>query len=154
MILPHCLEPARMKSLLLLTALLADNAAARLPEGDVVARRDRELNALIVRDDATAARAYYDDAFVLTTSSGKMKSKDDLVREIAAPGLVLDTNETTDIVVRVRAGTAVLTGVLHQRGTYDGKAFDVRLRVTDTWVRTDGQWRILAGHASVLPPAP
>jgi ketosteroid isomerase-like protein len=66
---------------------------------------------------------------------------------------VLDINETSDVVVRVREDTAVLTGVLHQRGTFDGWPFDVRLRVTDTWVRTRGQWRILAGHASVLEPA-
>jgi hypothetical protein len=59
----------------------------------------------------------------------------------------------------LRDDTAVLTGILHQRGTYDGKPFDVRLRVTDTWVRVGGEWKILAGHASVIPepaekPAP
>jgi ketosteroid isomerase-like protein len=139
-----------MKSLLLL-ALLSTPALA--DEADAVAARDRALNALIVRDDAAAARAFYDDAFVLTTSSGKMKTKDDLVREIALPGLVLEANDTSEVVVRVRRDTAVLTGVLHQRGTHDGKPFDVRLRVTDTWVRVHGQWRILAGHASVLPEA-
>jgi ketosteroid isomerase-like protein len=137
-----------MTPMFLLAATLL--AARGTADGDVVLARDRELNALILRDDAAAAGAFYDDAFVLTTSSGKMKSKADLVREIALPGLVIDINETTDVVVRVRDDTAVLTGVLHQRGTFAGKPFDVRLRVTDTWVRTRGQWRILAGHASVL----
>jgi ketosteroid isomerase-like protein len=136
---------------LLATALLA--AHANPADGDAVLARDRELNALILRDDAAAAGGYYDDAFVLTTSSGRMKAKADMVREIALPGLVLDVNETRDVVVRVREDTAVLTGVLHQRGTFDGKPFDVRLRVTDTWVRTGGQWRIMAGHASVLEAA-
>jgi ketosteroid isomerase-like protein len=142
------------RTLLLSAILLATTATAaadRLSANDAVAIRDRELNALIVGHDAASARAYYDDAFVLTTSSGKMKSKHDLLAEIAAPALVLEVNETTDVVVRVRDDTAVLTGVLRQRGTYDGKAFDVRLRVTDTWVRTGGEWRIVAGHASVLP---
>jgi ketosteroid isomerase-like protein len=117
-----------------------------------VVRRDRELNALIVAHDATAARDYYDDQFVLSTSSGKSKSKADLLAEIARPGLVLEVNETTEVVVRVRDETAVLTGILHQRGSIDGKAFDVRLRVTDTWVRDHhtGTWVILAGHASVI----
>jgi ketosteroid isomerase-like protein len=141
-----------MTPMFLLTATLLA-AHANPADGDVVLARDRELNALILRDDAAAAGAYYDDAFVLTTSSGRMKSKADLVREIALPGLVIDVNETTDVAVRVRDDTAVLTGVLHQRGTFDGKPFDVRLRVTDTWVRTRGQWRILAGHASVLEAA-
>lgn len=140
-----------MTPMFLFTAALL--AAHATTDGDVVLARDRELNALILHDDAAAAGAYYDDAFVLTTAGGRTKSKADLVREIALPGLVIDVNETTDVVVRVRDDTAVLTGVLHQRGSFDGKPFDVRLRVTDTWVRTRGQWRILAGHASVLEAA-
>src|SRR5689334_19649292 len=122
-----------MKRTLLLTAILlatsAHAATARLTDNDAVAIRDRELNALIVGHDAASARAYYDDAFVLTTSSGRMKSKQDLLAEIAAPGLVLEVNETSGVVVRLRDDTAVLTGILRQRGSYAGKAFDVRLRV-------------------------
>jgi hypothetical protein len=136
---------------LTLVAATAD-AMVPLPASDLVASRDRELNALIVAHDAEGARAYYDDQFVLTTSSGKAKSKADLLAEIARPGLVLEVNETSDHEVRIVDQTAVLTGVLHQKGTIDGKAFDVRLRVTDTWVRVDGEWRILAGHASVIAP--
>ena len=138
---------------LLLAALLASDAAAcATPNADEndVARRDRELNALIVRHDAAAARAYYDDAFVLTTSSGRMKSKSDLLVEITAPDLLMEVNEMSDVVVRVRHDTAVLTGVLHQRGTFAGKPFEHRVRVTDTWVRVGEEWRIVAGHATKL----
>ena len=138
------------KFILLLAALLAVGAAAPETDGEAVARRDRELNALIVAHDAAAAASYYAPAFVLTTSAGKSKSKDDLLAEIARPGLVLEVNETSQVEVRVFADTAVLTGVLHQRGTIDGTAFDAQLRVTDTWVRAGGQWTILAGHASRL----
>jgi ketosteroid isomerase-like protein len=139
-----------VKTLLLLLAVLFATQASAHDDHDAIVDADRELNALIVADDSAGAARYYDDAFVLTTSSGKTKSKADLLREIALPGLVLEINETTGIVVRVREGTAVLTGILRQRGTLDGKAFDVRLRVTDTWVRSGEGWRILAGHASVL----
>lgn len=143
-------------SAMLLTALLASSSALALTprserDVDAVARRDRELNALIAGHDAAAAKAYYDDQFVLTTSSGKSKSKDDLLAEIARPDLVLEVNETTDVAVRVRKDTAVLTGVLHQRGRLGDAVFDVRLLVTDTWVMVDGQWVILAGHASRAP---
>ena len=144
-----------MKTPVLVTAcvlacVLAVGAAFAKPSpGEVVAQRDRELNALIVAHDAQAARAYYDDGFLLTTSSGKARSKSDLLGEIARPGLVLDTNETSGVAVRVRGAAAVRTGILHQRGAIDGKAFDVRLHVTDTWVRHHGAWVILAGHASV-----
>lgn len=123
------------------------------PEGDelVVTARDRALNKLIVSHDVGVARDYYDDKFVLTTSSGSMKTKDRILAEIAAPGLVLEVNETTDVVVRIQGGTAVLTGILHQRGAMNSQSFDVKLRVTDTWCLVNGEWRILAGHATSLP---
>jgi hypothetical protein len=144
-----------MRSMLMLAALVWGGAAAAMgagPDADAVAARDRELNAAIVRHDVGVAGTIYEDEFVLTTSSGKAKTRDDLLAEIARPGLAFEVNAMTDVVVRVRSGTAVLTGILHQRGSLDGKAFDVRLRVTDTWVRRRGTWRILAGHASVVGP--
>ena len=143
-----------MRTMLMLAALVWGGAAAAMgagPEADAIEARDRELNAAIVRHDVATARGIYEDAFVLTTSSGKTKSRDDLLAEIAKPGLAFEVNEMSDVVVRVRGDTAVLTGTLHQRGTYDGNAFDVRVRVTDTWHREGGTWRILAGHASVVP---
>jgi hypothetical protein len=138
---------------LLLFSLFAVTAHGQLAldaEGRAVLDRDKALNALIMKQDANLAKDYYDAKFVLTTSSGKMKSKQDMLDDISMPGLKLEINETTDVVVRVRESTAVLTGILHQRGTLNDKAFDVRLRVTDTWRLSEGKWVILAGHASTL----
>ncbi len=138
---------------LLLFSLLATTAHGQ-PTLDAESRavfdRDKALNALIMKHDASSAKDYYDADFVLTTSSGKMKSRQDMLDDISMPGLTMEVNETTDVVVRVRKSTAVLTGILHQRGVLNGKDFDVRLRVTDTWHLTEGKWVILAGHASKL----
>jgi ketosteroid isomerase-like protein len=144
-----------MRSSLIAASLLcvaAIASAQAVPESaaDAVARRDRELNALIARNDAAAAGAYYDAQFLLTTASGQAKARADVLGEIAQPALRLDVNETAQVAVRVHGATAVLTGVLHQRGSWQGQAFDVQVRVTDTWVRDGGAWTLLAGHASKL----
>jgi hypothetical protein len=131
--------------------ILAATAAAEPTAAGEVERRDRELNALIATHAVRRAERFYADAFLLTTASGKSKRKPDLLAEIGSDALVLDVNETHDVVVRVLDRTAVLTGVLHQRGSYGGKAFDVELRVTDTWVFASGEWQLLAGHASAMP---
>ena len=122
--------------------------AASADPRDAVAERDRALNAAILAHDVVRAAPFYAEDFVLTTSSGKTKHKDDLVAEVGSDALTLEINETREVVVRVLDDTAVLTGVLRQRGVYKGQAFDVELDVTDTWVRTGGAWRLLAGHAS------
>lgn len=109
---------------------------------------DKTLNQLIVAHDVATARTLYDDEFVLTVAGGA-KRKADMLADIGNPAVALTICETTDVTVRVRGTTAVLTGTLQQAGTVNGKPIDVKLRVTDTWVNVDGKWLLFAGHASV-----
>lgn len=111
---------------------------------------DKNLNALITRHQVAAAASVYADDFVLTTSSGKKKSKQDILNEIGLTDLTFEINETRDVQVRVLNETAILTGILHQKGTYQRKPFDNTLQVTDTWVLVDGNWKLFAGHATLL----
>jgi hypothetical protein len=118
-------------------------------EEEVIAR-DKELNQLISLHRVKDAALIYADDFVLTTSSGKSKSKQDMLADINSPDLTLEVNETTEVKVRVIYNTAVLTGILQQKGTFKGNAFDVKLYVTDTWVKVNSNWILLAGHATVI----
>jgi ketosteroid isomerase-like protein len=116
-----------------------------------VAEADKELNNLIIRNNASKAESYYLADFILTTSSGIKKFKKDILNEVASPDLKLEINETLEVVVREYNATAILTGVLHQKGTYKGKSFDAYMNVTDTWIQTPEGWKLFAGHASVIP---
>jgi hypothetical protein len=118
---------------------------------EAVARADRELNSFILQHESGKAASYYAEEFILTTSSGKVKLKKDMLNEIASADLSLAVNETTNVSVRILHNTAVLTGILHQQGSYKGKTFDVKLNVTDTWVKTGKRWSLLSGHATLLP---
>ena len=73
-----------------------------------------------------------------------------MLADISTPDLTLELNETTQVTVRVVENTAVLTGILQQKGTFKGNAFDVKLYVTDTWVKVNSKWILLAGHATVI----
>ncbi len=117
---------------------------------ETVIARDKELNQLISSHRTKEAALIYADDFILTTSSGKTKSKQDMLNDISSPELALEINETTQVKVRVIENTAVLTGILQQKGTYKGNAFDVKLNVTDTWVKVQSNWVLLAGHATVI----
>lgn len=121
------------------------------PDSVQVKKADIELNQLILKKDVKQAAHFYADDFILTTSSCKTKYKQTILDEIGSKDLTLEINETTNVEVRMLGSTAVLTGTLHQKGSYNGKAFDVWLLVTDTWVETAGGWKILSGHASIQP---
>lgn len=122
-------------------------------DGAALARQvielDRELNQAILEHDAGRASLLYDDDFILTVSGGGHKGKADMLADIRNPDVVLDICETSCAEVRVRGQVAVLTGILRQAGAVGGRSIDVTLQVTDTWVAVDGQWLLLAGHASV-----
>lgn len=130
------------------TASACENAEA------AVIAADRALNAAIMAGDTQSAATFYLDDFLLTTSAGGAKTKADMLKEIGSPHLELSVNETLAPQVRVHGEAAVLTGQLHQKGTYQGRMLDARLLVTDTWIRTPQGWRLLSGHASPAPAAP
>ncbi len=140
-----------LKALVSLTATAVgsqSNSHTRSTQ-DMIVELDRRLNKSILANDVSSAAALYDDEFLLTVSGGGLKRKADMLADIGNPAVKLSVSDTTDITVRVRGGTAILTGVLRQAGTVNGRAIDVKLRVTDTWVNVDGRWLLFAGHASL-----
>ena len=122
------------------------------PDSITIKKADIELNQLILAKNSKRAANYYSDDFILTTSSGTVKYKHDMVTEIGSPELSLIVNETSNVEIRIVGSTAILTGVLHQSGTFRGKFIDNRFLITDTWVETFSGWKILSRHASLQPP--
>lgn len=139
-------------SLILTAALLCAplGMRAQQPEHPVEAL-DRALNAALLRKDAAAARPFYAADFLLTTGAGRTKTTEDLLAEVQRPDVSLEINETSQVRVRAHGDVAVLTAVLHQKGKLGDQVFDVRLLVTDTWVKAGATWQLFAGHASRVP---
>jgi ketosteroid isomerase-like protein len=140
-----CLRGA---ALVLACALLC---GAATDEGPRLRSLERELNQAIAQRDTQRVNDLLSDDWLLVTGSGRVKTKRDMLADIARPDIEFQDNETRDVMVRVWGDTAVLTGTLHQRYKQDGKQQDVTLRYTDTWTRTGDSWRQVSGHASRLP---
>ena len=56
--------------------------------------------------------------------------------------------ETTDLKVTVYGDAAIATSTYASKGKYKGKPFDSRGRSTDTWVKMNGKWLLVATHYS------
>jgi hypothetical protein len=115
---------------------------------NMIIELDKRLNGFILANDALSAAGLYDDDFILTVAGGGFKRKADMLADIGNRSVKLSLCETSDMNVRIRGSAAVLTGTLRQAGTIGGRVLDVRLHVTDTWVKVNDQWLLLAGHAS------
>lgn len=118
-------------------------------ESEVILRSNK-LDSLITQHDSKESEKFYAEKFILTTSTGKKKTKADILKDIANQEIKWEINHTSEIEVRILDKTAILTGILHQKGIYMGKEFDVKIQVTDTWVLKKNKWILLAGHATIL----
>jgi ketosteroid isomerase-like protein len=52
---------------------------------------------------------------------------------------------------RLYGDTAVVNGITTVKGTASGQAFAAELQFTDTLVKRNGKWRLVASHVSPLP---
>jgi hypothetical protein len=58
--------------------------------------------------------------------------------------------ETSDVDVRLYAGAAIVRNVQQNRATFQGKEIALGTRVSQTWVRVQGQWRLAGIQFSPL----
>lgn len=103
--------------------------------------------------DAAALRARVDPGFTLIGTSGEVQPRAQLLDEAATHEPRYDSFRNHDETVRRYGDAAVINGVTSVRGTAGGERFAADFRFTDTWVRRDGQWILVASHATRLPSA-
>ena len=90
------------------------------------------------------------DDFALVTGSGKIYTKADLLAEARSGRVHYERQDDTDQKVRIWGDTAVITAMLTEKGTDDGKQFEYKVWFSDTYVRTPAGWRYVFGQASLL----
>ena len=123
-------------------------------DDQAVAALDTQYQAAVAKGDAAAIDRILADDFVLVTGKGKVFTKADLLNEARGGKTVYEKQEDSSQKVRVWGDTAVVTALLWEKGTEDGKPFDYRLWFSDTYVRTPSGWRYVFGQASIpLPKA-
>ena len=138
------------------TAIGVNNAdASAADDRKIVAALDTQYQAAVKENDTAAMGRILADDFALVTGSGKIYSKADLLAEARSGRVHYEHQDDTDQSVRVWGDTAVVTALLSEKGTDDGKPFDEAIWFSDTYVRTPTGWLYVFGQASLsLPRAP
>lgn len=88
------------------------------------------------------------DKIVSTSEEGKVTGKAELLADVKSQKW--SSAEYSDVNVSVFGDTAIANGNFKGKGSdASGKAFDVNVRWTDTWVKMpSGKWQCVATHAS------
>ena len=125
-------------------------SAQESDEANAVLQTERDLAMAYQRGDAIAQGVMED--YTLTSSIGKVTARSDDIAEAKKNDPKYEIFENYDMQSRVHGDAAVVTGKTHTKGISGGKPFDSLFQFTDTFVKDGGRWRLLASHASKLPP--
>lgn len=103
-----------------------------------------------VNRDAPALNALVSSRFVNTEWDGILTNKQKFLADIKDPRFKPTALNIRDVQMNFFGDTAVVTGIYHTQGTYQGKPYDHVGRFTDTWVQDMGKWQCVASHTSLL----
>jgi hypothetical protein len=107
-----------------------------------------------VENDTGALGRMLDDHFIATFSSGRTIDKTQFIALFDGTGSqTMHSCDLTDRQAIIDAGTAVIVDTATMRGTRNGEPYAATARVTATYIKRGGEWRILAEHLSALPSA-
>jgi hypothetical protein len=138
-----------------LIALLAASAcqfslAQTTAEKDVLQFERDACKAFLDADPAALERVLTAD-FTLTLSNGQVSTRADEINELRSRKVHYDVFENYDMKARLYGdNTAVVLGKTRVKGIAEGKPFDRVVQFTDTLIKRDGQWQLVAGHVSRL----
>ena len=111
---------------------------------------ERLWNEAQVNRDSSALDALVSSRFVNTEWDGEISDKQRFLADIKDPRFKPTLANIQDLKMNFFGDTAVITGIYHTQGTYQGKPYDHVGRFTDTWVMDLGKWQCVASHTSLL----
>jgi ketosteroid isomerase-like protein len=109
---------------------------------------EQEWGRAMVANDADAIGRFMSDDWTIVGPDGSICDKARFLDLVRSGTLTHDVMDAEDIQVRIYGDAAVLTAKGVSAGQYMGQSFREVERVTDVYVRQDGQWRCVHSHLS------
>jgi ketosteroid isomerase-like protein len=104
----------------------------------------------VVKRDAATFKRLLAPGFTYTEDD-RMQSGAELMRDIVSGSDTVTEARNEQLATQSYGTTMIVTGWLVMRGRSGGQPFDRRYRFTDTWLKRDGQWQIIAAQDYLVP---
>lgn len=101
--------------------------------------------------DPDAMNAIVADDFTITFGDGSMQTKPQIMESLKRPGGTSMKFRTENVQSRAYGDTVVLIGLVVSEWKQTDKPMSDRSRYTDTYVKRNGQWQVVASHLSTAP---
>src|SRR6266566_747938 len=129
----------------LITSVIA--ADPPITEQELV-RRTQELYDSIVSGNQTPWKKYFADDCTFSDEKGRTLDKTKLVADITPlPKGYSGAIKIDNVISRIIGDTAILSYDANETETIFGQNLRARYHITDTWLRRNGEWQIIASQA-------
>jgi hypothetical protein len=143
---------ARVCFALLAVALLlpAQDRHDLTPDESLILTLEKAWNVAEGSKDVRALDQLLSNTLVYTDYDGTFMNKEQFLASVksATPDADQITNE--NVSVKMYSGSAIVTGVYHEKGMQKGKAISRRGRFTDSWVKENGTWLCVASQSTLI----
>jgi ketosteroid isomerase-like protein len=116
-----------------------------------IEKADKDRSQAIVKGDADAMDKATGDGYWFTDANGRVSTKKELLDDMKAGKLKIESQDISDVKVHRYGNTAVETGKLISKGTRDGKDTSGTFRFTRVWVNRNGAWQTVAFQETKIP---
>jgi len=142
----------KLKLLAIILALLQSwGIAAQEPAAEQqIQEASKVYEQALTQKNEPLLKSILADNFVLTTASGKVLTKKDMMLNLTKEGTKYDKFESSDVRINVLNEVAIETGKVHTVGIRGGKKIAETTRYTDFWIKVQGKWLLLAEHSSFI----
>jgi ketosteroid isomerase-like protein len=130
--------------------VVVSNAGHPLDDGGTLLFLEHEwADAAVKKDTAWFERNFADDFTSINAENGALRNKREAIDSLK--NVTIDAVDLSEMNVRVEGNTAVVTGVVHEKGK-DVKAatFDRTARFSDVFVKRDGRWQVLSTQETAV----
>jgi ketosteroid isomerase-like protein len=100
--------------------------------------------------DAKAVADWEADEYVYTSPEGEVSGKAEDVSALKDGSLTYSTFEIGDLQAMVFGDAGIVIGRSESKGKYKGRDFGGTHRFTDTYVKRDGRWQIVASQETYI----
>src|SRR6266480_6626904 len=141
-----------MNRFLILAFILCEVAVAAdkdapITESDLV-RRTQELYDAVVPGDQAPWKKYFADDSIFSDEKGRTMDKSKLIADITPmPAGYSGAIKLEHVQSRIYSNVAILSYDANETETIFGQNLSARYHISDTWLRRDGNWQIIASQA-------
>jgi len=120
-------------------------------EQQIATLSDQEIQAYLKADTGFMEK-YFADDYTAIHGDSRLYTKAQEIENYKSGALKYESIDVRERKIRAYGDTAVVIWLVSSKGTYGGKSFSGDFRVTDVWVKQNGNWKFVAFQVTRVPP--